>query len=243
MINHDSFIFKPTKEKDKEEINIAIEIFIAKQYSCVHYLDLMDEIPDGLVSKDRLIKWLNDAKYKGKISRKGIITMYKEKNPQYFINGIWQAYTFCDFISFMKEHLIDVEYVKKQEIANMFRESFQDEEWYNSAIAVAGAKLLEDLYDRNALLTDTAKAYVHGTKLTRKMLGDIGKIVGNVGKNHDISDFKKDIMNVINHDFTEVLKSAFQIYADKPEQKCYLKYEKGIRQKLIDIQNSVLLLT
>jgi hypothetical protein len=202
----------------------------------------MDEIPDGLASKDRLIKWLNDAKYKGKISRKGIITIYEEKNPQFFIDGIWQAYTFCNFIFFMKENLLDIKYVKKQEIANMFRESFLNEEWYNSAVAVAGTKLLEDLYGKNALLTDTAKAYVRETKLARKMLGDIGKIIGRDGKNHDISNFKEDMTNIVDCAFKEALKSAFQIYADKPEHKCYLKYEKVIKQNLVDIQNSELLL-
>lgn len=78
-INPDSYIFKQTEEKVRKELNVAFEIFIARQYSCIHYSDLMDDMPDELASKDRLIKWLNDAKCKGKISRKGVITLYREK--------------------------------------------------------------------------------------------------------------------------------------------------------------------
>lgn len=241
-INPDSFIFKQTEEKVRKELNIAFEIFIARQYSCIHYSDLMDDMPDELASKDRLVKWLNDAKYKGKISREGIITMYREKNPQYFKNGIWQASSFCNFVLFMKKNLLDTKYVKKQEIADTFKRSFMSDEWYNSAVAVAGAKLLEDLYDRHALLTDTAKAYIRETKLARQMLSSVGKIIGRDGKNHDISDLKEDMTNIVEHVFKEALKNAFQLYVDKPEQKCYLKYEKTIRQNLMDIQNSELLL-
>ncbi|MBE0069848.1 hypothetical protein [Thermoanaerobacterium thermosaccharolyticum] len=242
IINPDSYIFKQAEEKVRKELNIAFEIFIARQYSCIHYSDLMDDVPDGLASKDRLIKWLNDAKYKGKISREGIITMYREKNPQYFKNGIWQASSFCNFILFMKKNLLDTKYVKKQEIADTFKRSFKNDEWYNSAVAVAGLKLLEDLYDRHALLTDTAKAYIRETKLARQILSSVGKIIGRDGKNHDISDLKEDMTNIVEHVFKEALKNAFQLYADKPEQKCFLKYEKTIRQNLMNIQNSELLL-
>lgn len=71
------------REEVKREVlnryNIAFEIFMAEQYSRIHYSELMDNnIDEPFASKQRLISWINDNT-KGKEVRPGILTKYREE--------------------------------------------------------------------------------------------------------------------------------------------------------------------
>lgn len=169
--------------KIREEIlkryNIAFEVFMAEQYSRIHYSELMDSSTDEpLTSKQRLISWIN-------------------------------------------------------------------EQWYWQAVAVLGAKLLEYLYDMNALQTDIAKAYVRQIKLSRQLLKSIGKITGRVAKNYgenysydNIEEVKEAILAIkqsIEETFKQQIKMSYEIFKSQREYQIYLAYRKIIKNDILKI--------
>jgi len=235
--------------KIREEIlkryNIAFEVFMAEQYSRIHYSELMDDSTDeSFASKQRLISWINDNT-KGKEVRAGILTRYKIEHPEHFENGIWQARYFSYFVHYAKGLLTDETFVKKKEIADEFAKSFKNEQWYWQAVAVLGAKLLEYLYDMNALQTDIAKAYVRQIKLSRQLLKSIGKITGRVVKNYgenygqdNIEEVKEAILAVkqsIEETFKQQMKMSYEIFKSQKEYQIYLVYKKEIRSDISQI--------
>ncbi|ERM91483.1 hypothetical protein O163_10485 [Caldanaerobacter subterraneus subsp. yonseiensis KB-1] len=231
--------------KIKEEIlnryNIAFEVFMAEQYSKIHYSDLMDDTADEpLSSKQRLLSWINDNT-RGKEVRAGILTKYRLEHPEHFRNGVWQARYFSYFVHYAKKLLTDETFVKKKEIADEFDKSFKNEHWYWQAVAVLGAKLLEYLYDKNALQTDIAKAYVKQIKLSRQLLKSIGKITGRVAKNYgeNYGDYNFDevkeailaIKQIIEETFKQQLAYSYQIFKSQKEYQLYLAYRKTIKNE------------
>ncbi|SFE01516.1 hypothetical protein SAMN04324257_00202 [Thermoanaerobacter thermohydrosulfuricus] len=235
--------------KIREEIlkryNIAFEVFMAEQYSRIHYSELMDDSTDeSFASKQRLISWINDNT-KGKEVRAGILTRYKIEHPEHFENGIWQARYFSYFVHYAKGLLTDETFVKKKEIADEFAKSFKNEQWYWQAVAVLGAKLLEYLYDMNALQTDIAKAYVRQIKLSRQLLKSIGRIMGRVAKNYgenygydNIEEVKEAILEIrqnIEETFKQQMRMSYEIFKSQKEYQIYLAYRKIIKNDILEI--------
>lgn len=241
------------EEKIKEEIlrryNIAFEVFMAEQYSKIHYSDLMeDDTNESLASKQRLISWINDNT-RGKEARAGILTKYTLEHPRHFDNGVWQARYFSYFVHYSKNLLTDRTFVKKQQIADEFKESFKNEEWYWKAVAVLGAKLLEYLYDVNALQTDIAKAYVKQIKLSRQLLKSIGKITGRVAKNFgenygydSIEDVREAVFAIkqnIEETFKQQMQMSYKIFTSQKEYQIYLAYRKTIKNDILEIYKEI----
>lgn len=235
--------------KIREEIlkryNIAFEVFMAEQYSRIHYSELMDSSTDeALTSKQRLISWINDST-KGKEVRAGVLTRYKIEHPEHFENGIWQARYFSYFVHYAKELLTDETFVKKKEIADEFAKSFKNEQWYWQTVAVLGTKLLEYLYDMNALQTDIAKAYVRQIKLSRQLLKSIGKITGKIAKNYrenygydNIEEVKEAVFAIkqsIEETFKQQMKMSYEIFKSQKEYQIYLAYRKIIKNDILEI--------
>lgn len=241
------------EEKVREEIlrryNIAFEVFMAEQYSKIHYSELMeDDTNESLASKQRLISWINDST-RGKEARAGILTRYRVEHPEHFENGVWQARYFSYFVYYAKNLLTDETFVKKKQIADEFKESFKNEEWYWKAVAVLGAKLLEYLYDMNALQTDIAKAYVKQIKLSRQLLKSIGKITGRVAKNfgenygydsiEDVREAISAIKQNIEETFKQQMEMSYRIFASQKEYQIYLAYRKTIKNDILEIYKEV----
>jgi hypothetical protein len=239
------------REEILKRYNIAFEIFMAEQYSRIHYSELMDSNTDGvLTSKQRLISWINDNT-KGKEVRAGILTRYRLEHPEHFKNGVWQARFFSYFVYYAKELLTDKTFVKRKEIALEFQNSFKNEQWYWQAVAVLGAKLLEYLYDMNALQTGIAKTYIKQIKLSRQLLENIGRITGRIAKNYGES-YEKDnfdevksaitlIKNSIEETFKQQMLLSYQIFKSQKEYQTYLEYKKTIYKDIEKIYYSEIL--
>ncbi|SDF02849.1 hypothetical protein SAMN04244560_00130 [Thermoanaerobacter thermohydrosulfuricus] len=239
--------------KIREEIlkryNIAFEVFMAEQYSKIHYSELMeDDVDESLASRQRLISWINDNT-RGKETRAGILTKYMLEHPEHFENGIWQARYFSYFVYYAKNLLTDETFVKKKQIADEFKKSFKNEEWYWKAVAVLGAKLLEYLYDMNALQTDIAKAYVRQIKLSRQLLKSIGKITGRVAKNFgenygydSIEEVREAIFAIkqsIEETFKQQMEMSYKIFTSQKEYRIYLAYHETIKNDILEIYKEV----
>jgi len=237
------------REEVKKEVlnryNIAFEIFMAEQYSRIHYSELMDNsIDEPFASKQRLISWINDNT-KGKEVRPGILTKYRLEHPNHFENGIWQARYFSYFVHYAKGLLTDETFVKSKKIADEFNRSFKNEQWYWQAVAVLGAKLLEYLYDKNALQTDIAKTYIRQIKLLRQLLKSIGRITGRVAKNYaenygyDNMETVKEALFVINQSieesFRQQLALSYQIFKSQKEYQYYQLYRESIEKDIAQI--------
>ncbi|TCO68244.1 hypothetical protein [Caldanaerobacter subterraneus] len=205
----------------------------------------MDDNPgESFASKQRLISWINDNTSRGKV-REGILTRYKIKHPDHFENGIWQARYFSYFVYYAKELLTDETFVKKKEIAEKFQNSFKNEQWYWQAVAVLGAKLLEYLYDMNALQTDIAKTYVRQIKLSRQLLKSIGRITGRVAKNYgenygysNAEEVKEAILAIkqsIEETFKQQMKMSYEIFKSQKEYQIYLVYRREIKNEISQI--------
>jgi hypothetical protein len=232
-IDPKSYLYKMTEDQIKNEANIATEIFIARQFSRVHYEDLMSSssIPEGCASKNRLIAWINDY-VRGKYKRMGVISRYKYERPEDFVDGIWQANSFGSFAQFMKDVLTDFKFTRNKKISDEFKRSFLSEEWYWEALSISGLKLLEDLYKHNALQTNIAKAYIRQVILSRELLSKVGLIIGRSTKNHDAGDIQQQLENVFEITFKNQLKAAFDIFKNYEEYKIYLKFRKPISNNL-----------
>ncbi|SHF43295.1 hypothetical protein SAMN02746089_01906 [Caldanaerobius fijiensis DSM 17918] len=227
FLNPESAVFKKAKRAVEIEMNIAFEVFMAEQYSRIHYSDLMEDVPEELASKDRLVSWLNDYR-RGKIVRPGLITLYKNNNPGHFQDGIWQARYFCLFVKYLKEMLTNQQYVRNKKIAENFALSFANSDWYWSAVGISSLKLLENLYKQNALQTSIAKAYIRQTLIARELLNSVGKIIGRSTKNHDAYEMKDILPQIVEKSFKQQLKCSFDIFANNKEYLIYRKYVREI---------------
>ncbi|QSQ10595.1 hypothetical protein H0A61_03005 [Koleobacter methoxysyntrophicus] len=246
IANPDLYLYKETEKRIKDDLNTAFEIFIAEQYSRLRYSDLMPDGKPGLASKTRLVSWLNDNA-SGKTIRHGVITKYKNDYPSHFLDGIWEARYFGFFVGYMKQLLTSKKFIKSRKIADEFSRSFADEEWFWQAVAVAGAKLLEDLYERGGLRTDIAKAYIRQIKLSRELLDNLGRIAGRIAKNcgerygresiDAVQGSLETIKDVVESSFKEQLRSSFEIFSNRSEYRIYLRYKEEIRKNFVQVRH------
>lgn len=232
LVKPNAYILAEAQRLVQKQLNIACEIYIVEQYARIHYADLMGDVPDGFASKDRLVNWLNDYTRNGRIVREGAISKYKKDFKDNFENGIWQASNFCVFISYLKDLLTDESFVKNRKTAETFKRSFADREWFQNAIAVSGLKLLENLYEQNALQTNIAKAYIRQVFLARELLNSVAKIIGRSTKNHDAFDMKELLGDIVEQNFKAQLRSAFDIFRNEAEYRVYKKYASDIQRAL-----------
>lgn len=240
------------EEEVKREVldryNTAFEIFMAEQYTRIRYSELMDIENKNYASKQRLLSWINDNTA-GRGIRAGILTKYKESHPEHFENGIWQARYFSYFIYYAYKLLTDKVFVRDKKIADEFARSFKDKEWFWQAVALLGAKLLEYLYDKNALKTDIAKAYVRQIKLSRRLLDDIGHITGRVLKNYgtnygnaeEVEPIITAVRKNIEDTFRQQLALSYQIFKSQREYQFYQMYGNIIKNDVIKIYREEIL--
>lgn len=246
--NPEQFYEQEVRREILNRYNTAFEIFMAEQYTRIRYSELMDVKNDAYASKQRLLSWINDNTA-GKSTRAGILTKYRESHPEHFENGIWQARYFSYFIHYAYKLLVDKSFVKEEKIADEFARSFKNEEWFWQAVAVLGAKLLEYLYDMNALQTDIAKAYVRQIKLSRRLLEDIGRITGRVAKNYsesygdmeEIDAVMAEIRRNIEETFRQQIALSYQIFKSQKEYQFYQAYKQLIRNDIVQIYRKEIL--
>ncbi|MGI9862739.1 hypothetical protein SDD30_15285 [Moorella naiadis] len=182
LLELESFAVKEAEKRILEEIDIASEIYLARNWSHVHYADLMDGAPPGTASKEMLLGWLNDYVRHNKILRPGIVRLYRRERPKHFEGGVWSASRLCQYIEYVARKLTDPAFVGKER-AYLFNQSFHNQEWFSKAVAVCGLKLLEDCYLNNALKSHLAAGYMRIMYHSRQQLEDTAGIIGRAFKN------------------------------------------------------------
>lgn len=225
-----------------ERYRIAIEMFLVKSLTHIHYNSLMSDVPEGTASKDSLISWINDRNTTEKEDGYGVITRYKISNPDHFENGKWKAEKFGHFLGYASELLRDPNFFGKNKGAyRIFRDSFKSDEWWYKATSVIALKLLEDLYKNNGMLSIYAEEVIRTNFATREILSASGRIVGRVGKNSELRKVDQDrIVDLINGIYPEVFiqtkRSHFYFY----ENILYSRYFNSIQTKIEQVRKKSL---
>ncbi|HOV78805.1 MAG TPA: hypothetical protein PK728_01745 [Bacillota bacterium] len=200
------------RKRIEEELDIANEIFLAKNWNTVHYADLINKVPPGTASKNMLIAQLNDTKRRDRLVRPGLVTMYRKERAAHFSGGVWSARYLCQYVEYLAKKLTDKMYVGSAEKAYLFRNSFCNEDWLFKAIAVCGLKLLEDCYMRNALKSDVARGYLSITFKERQRLEDTAQIIGRCTKNHEVTrEFSRELREIAEKSLKHALKIQLEI--------------------------------
>lgn len=224
-------------EKLNNEIRIATEVYLAERCVSIRYADLMDDVKEGLVSKNSLLNWLNDYKRKGYTPRKGIVSLYKTENPEHFINGKWDSRFFAKFVSFAVSKLIDKDYVNSKKLANDYVKSVRDQDWLAKATTVMGLKLLEELHKRNGLTSVVARTIIHNNLQARQMLDSIGAISGRVGKNNGFTRTDtSEIHAMVESYFKNAYRSTILTISHK-EKELLDRYKHDIQASLTSAAN------
>ena len=235
------------KEMTVQSANIAMEVYIAEKCTRLNYSDLWDTKKTdntGYVTIRRLTAWLNNAPLKSGGIRKGVIDSYIENCKQDFDEeGKWQACCFPSFIQYMKSKLEDKKFTKKKKIADQFTLSFKDEEWFYQTVAVAGLKLSERLYSGNELRTEIAKTLIRSNFQGRKMLDEIGKMVGRSIKfqsYYNDEQQRAKFYELVNSTFKKGILDAFGTLNNSYEYKVYLNFKDAIERQMKKIYSSAL---
>lgn len=233
LYNIEQLAIEEAKLKVLTELDIAHEIYLAKNWNTIHYADLMDSIPEGTASKSMLISWLNNSTRNGNIVRPGVIAQYKVKRKDHFVNGIWRARNLCQFIEFVAKNLTDASFVGDKRKAAMFKDSFKNPDWFRKAVAVCGLKLMEDCYLNKALKSKVAMGCLGLTFSTRQHYEDMGKIIGRCAKNRELDyETKMEIKSSIESDLKNTLQKLLEISSYHQEHKTFEKWEPKIRRDL-----------
>lgn len=230
LCDPDSFITDSLRSQLADELDIAHEIFLARQCVKIHYADLMDDIPAGCASKDRLLGWVRDSG-----SRSGILTLYKAENPSHFEGGMWRARYYAQFVRFAHQRLTDKTYVSKT-IALEFSRSFEDAKWRNAACLVLALKLMEDVNKWRGLRSHEAQRLIEANLTNREMLSKVGAIVGRSTKNHSAdASLSSEIKYVIEEAFKHQHALAIKQPAFLSEVGIFEKYELRIHSALREV--------
>jgi hypothetical protein len=224
------------------ELDMANEIYLAKNCSAIHYADIMNHIPDGLVSKASVVNWLNDYVRNGVMSRPGVLSMYQIEVKEHFRDGNWSARFFVKLIDFAFMKFMDVEYIGNRKKVEEFKRSIQNDEWRKKVEFVIGLKMLEKLFLQERLLTDTAKSIIGLNYQNRILLEKIGSISGRTAKNQGLNRTDSD---VIQAEFERHWKRVWEIerqrFAQSNEEFIYRKHLPKIETSLYVIKEKLML--
>jgi hypothetical protein len=189
---------KKSEQEQLKKMNIAAELLITKNVG-IYYVDIMNGIDTDLYASSKsLLDWLNDKDHTRKetrIQRDGLITLYKQDCPEDFIDGKWQAYNLPNYIYYIGTALIDKKYTKT--VANKYKRSFANEEWFMKLVAVAGIKLLEQQMELDSLHSVTALQVLKTNKTTRQFLEKANRAIGRSTKNHDANFMKNELKDIV----------------------------------------------
>ncbi len=227
--NMDSVIMQLTRNEISHELDIAAEMFIVKNYTAIHYKDLMQELQEGEVTSRQLVKWLKDHNSKATEKRKashrdGIITRYKKDCQEHFEDGYWCARYLPDMMRYVKELSTTSSYCSS---SKDFIRSFTSYTWIIQATAITGLTMMEDMFGNGCIKSPTAEILVGSLINERNNLAKLAKIFGKQLKQHEYNP--EDIHSVIVDMFKESRKVMQQQIANiySPEFQTYTKY-KGI---------------
>lgn len=225
-----------------KEIDIATEIYISTNYTRMNYSELMNDIDEGLATKDMLTSWLNDSVRNGQVSRPGIITLYRFQFQKQFTDGKWNPRYFVNLINFAFERLIDVSFMKDKKKVELFEKSIKDKKWFHGAVGVIGLKMLEYLFKKNALISDAANNHIGANYMHRKMLESFAKIAGRVAKNNNMhSSDMNELKYSIEKYHREYSNQLRERTVNSLEHKIYEKHKAAIEAGMGKVRNKLAL--
>ena len=237
LVSVDADIEMIYKEQLREELSVATQLHMARNFVHIHYSDIMSDSSE-YASKTRLISWLNDYERGGLVKRLGIINKYKIDRPQHFTNGKWNAAYFVEFIAYMVNEL---ESIQDKKVRGDFMRSLKSRDWFDKAIAVAGMKLLLNLYGANALTSEVARATLSNTLTAQNVLEKVGKISGRVVK-HGMYGNELEAMKMLMDDyFKESFRNSLKAMEHHEEYSIYRKHERLITGNIDKVFNQNLL--
>jgi len=179
----DRQFYEIAEQEAKRELNIATEIYLARKCTSIRYNDLMSD-RDGLVTSRSLISWLDDRKRKPNIID-GLITFYIKENQSHFDNGYWQPAYLPEMMLRIKDLTTRKDVITSKQKRDEFTRSFSNDRWLFEATAITGLKMLETLYQRNALITNEAFMWIQQVLQARQLIESQAKRTGRQMKNHD----------------------------------------------------------
>lgn len=224
LVNVDADIEKLYRKQLKEELSVANQLHMATKYVHIHFSDIMNDGGE-YASKSRLLSWLNDYERKGVVKRVGIVNRYKLDRPHHFDGGKWNATYFAEFIAYMVN---EFEAIQNKKVREDFMRSLKSREWFDKAIAVAGMKLLLNLYDNNALTSFVARATIHNAVTSQKMLEKMGGISGRVAKYGAFGNELESMKMFMDDYFKTSFKNTLKALECHDEWGTYRKHEKLI---------------
>lgn len=229
MLEADVYSKHMAMQQTNEELDKAAEIYISTNFTVIHYSELMNDVTDGLATKQMFISWLNDNTRNGEVMRKGILSLYPMQNSHEFTKGKWNPRYFVSLIKFAFTKLIDLDFVKERKKVEMFKKSIEDKSWREQAIGVIGLKMLEFLFEKKALITDAANNIIGSNYNYRKVIDSLAKINGRVAKNPNA---QPTAMNDIRYEIESHFKKQSTFFRERSihsdEYKIFLKHKEAI---------------
>lgn len=227
---------------DLDKQRIAIELYLVKSLTNVHYQSLMSTVPKNTASKNSLLAWINDRNTEDKQDGLGIISRYKLSNPEHFENGKWKTEKFGEFLGYVADLLRSKSFFGNNKNAyKLFRESLKYDDWWYKATAVITLKLLEDLYKNNGMTSVFAEEILRTNFATREILSASGRIIGRVGKNSDLKEDDKEVLQGLISDmypklFANLKKSHFYTF----ENMLHNEYYDSIQERVLKVRKKSL---
>jgi hypothetical protein len=222
-----------------KNMDIAIEIALTNIYfnGVYQYAQVMNKnnTPDGLISKDSLLKWLDDRVVKGEVKRKGIISLYLEERQDHFNEYKWNARNFFKFVEFARGKLTNVEYVGKKNKAIEFLNSFMNEKCFHMIVQLMTIKLFYKLHTEDMFISHVAPSVVDKMNAHKDIMSQMGKIAGAVGKHRDNNDLVKFLMGKMRDEVQGYLSQEIDrdkvAYIHKEEFEIYNQYKPQFQSK------------
>lgn len=153
----------------QKEANIAAEVYMLDHCTGLRYNDLMSKVGSHQISSTSLLAYLDSRG-----GREGIIEQYKRNFPSHFDRlGKWQARYAFDFWRFVCECLTSSKsggMLRTKQRALFGQNSLNDPRWMEQMMAASSLRLLEDLYDSNALASNSARSAIRTIRLTRDII-------------------------------------------------------------------------
>lgn len=239
LLDFERFVETQTRKKIAHEIEIACEIYLARHWSCIHYADLMDDVPPDTASKTMLLSWLNDRIVRGKLVRPGLVSLYRKERPDHFPGGAWNANRYCQYIEYVAKRLTDRSFVGKEK-AVLFRNSFRNTGWLAKAAPVCGLKLLEDCHRQGTLKSSMARDHLEIAFNERARLEDTAKIIGRCIKNGDApEELGREIRRITEKSIKQGFEKRLSIHLNHEEDRLYEKWKPSIEAALSAVPTSI----
>lgn len=201
----------------QRDSNIAAEVFMLDHCTALRYNDLMSSVGSDQISSNSLLAYLDTRR-----GREGIIDQYKRDNSYHFDRfGKWQARYIFDFWTYVRDKLKPVQeggMLRNRQTRTFGQNSINDPVWMEQMMSLSSLRLLENLYDSNALASRSAKNAIRTVRLAREAIESLAASNNRTAKrNGAITKYDADQhhQKAVNQLQTAVTQSIHDIDSDE----------------------------